>query len=196
MLQQVFHILHKLGGQQTVDQTVIHRELDIHHGTDGDGVLSVFIGDDHGGLPDGADRQNRCFWCIDDSSEIADAKHAKIGNGECAVAVLGGLESAFLTTGYQVAGLGCYLRQCLFLYIFDYRHHKTIVTGHGVADIDGTVRHDLAVLQGDVDAGEFLQRLAGGQCQQVGDSDAHITVLVKLTAKFGKCSGVHRVGEV
>lgn len=50
MLQQLLHILHELGGQQTVNDPVIHRQLYVHHGPDGDGVLSVLAGDHNGGL--------------------------------------------------------------------------------------------------------------------------------------------------
>lgn len=57
MLQQVLHVLHKLGGQQTVDEPVVHRKLDVHHGADCNYILAIFIGNHHRRLAHRADRQ-------------------------------------------------------------------------------------------------------------------------------------------
>ena len=71
---------------------MVHAQLDVHHGTDGDGVLAVLIGDDHGGLAHGTDRQDGGLGAVDDGGEVADAEHAQVGDGEGAVGVLGGRE--------------------------------------------------------------------------------------------------------
>ena len=175
---------------------MIHRELNIHHGPDGDGILPVFVGNHHRRFAHRADREDGGFRRVNNGRKVSDAEHAQIGDGEGAVAVLLRLQAPLLGPRHQILGFGGHIGEALILYILYHRYHKAVVSGHGGTYIDGLVGDDLILFQRHVDSGELLQRLAGRHDQQIGNGDAHLAVLIELLAEGGEIGGVHRVGEV
>src|SRR5207302_10401644 len=95
--QILFYLGHKLVGYCAVDQAVIVAQCEVDYGANGDGVVAVFIRDDHRLFRDSAYAHDGGVWLIDDGESEDGSELSRVGDGE------GG---AFDVFGLELLGAG------------------------------------------------------------------------------------------
>src|ERR1022692_2513096 len=82
VLQELLHLGHELVGHRSVNDAMVIANAEVHHRTDGDGVIAVLVGNHDRLFQDSAHAQNRNLRLIDDGHPEFSAKNAGVGDGE------------------------------------------------------------------------------------------------------------------
>jgi hypothetical protein len=82
LFEVLFYLRHELIGDGAVDETVIVAQCEMDDAADGDGVVAVFVSDDHWLFRDSADAHDGGVWLIDDGQAEDGSELAGIGDGE------------------------------------------------------------------------------------------------------------------
>jgi len=78
----LFDLGHELVGDGAVNQAVVVTEGKVNDGSDGDGVVALFVGDDERHFGDAADAHDGGVGLIDDGQPEDGSELARVGNGE------------------------------------------------------------------------------------------------------------------
>src|ERR1035438_7222656 len=97
VFEGLFHYGHELVGDGAVDDAVVVAQSEVNDGTDGDGIVSVLVGQDEWLLGDSSDAQDGGVGLVNDGQAKHGAELTGIGNGE---------GCAFNIRWHQVLGTG------------------------------------------------------------------------------------------
>ena len=130
----------------------------MHERTDRDGVIAVLVGDNHRGLGNSADTQNRRVRLIDDGQSEYSAELARIGDGEGRAFHLFGLEFLAACALTQIADAALQAEEIQFVGILQHRNDQTPIERNRDAEIDVAMVANAFAFDRGVDDGKLLQR--------------------------------------
>src|ERR1700690_2246588 len=81
-LQELLHLGHELVGHRSVNDAMVIANAEVHHRTDGDGVVAVLVGNHDRLFQDSAHAQDGNLRLIDDGHSEFRATDARVGDGE------------------------------------------------------------------------------------------------------------------
>ena len=163
VFEGLFYLGHELACVGPVDDAVIEAEGEVQEVPDGDGVGSVFGGDDGGFLEEAADAEDGRLGLVDDGRTELLAEDAGVGDGEGPGADFVGLE-LFAARSLGKVGDGAGDAEEVFLFGFlDDGNDESPVERNGDANVD---------VRGVADGVACHLRVDDGHFAQVGDDGA------------------------
>ena len=180
----VFEVLvevgHELAGVGSVDDAVIEAEGEALDPADGDGVVAVLVGEDHGFLVETADAEDGCLRLSDDRGAELLAEDAGVGEGEGAAGDFVGSELLVAGAVGDIDDGASDAEEVLLFGLLDDRDDEAPVERNGDADVDVLVVEDRFALDGGVDDGVLAQRFDGGAGDEGHEGQLHAVALLVL----------------
>src|ERR1700685_389693 len=160
----------------------------------GDGIATVFVGDDHGLLGDSADAHDSGVRLIDDGQAEDCSKLAGIGDGECGTFDVFGLE-LFVAGAFAEGGdAALESEEVEVAGVFEDGNDQSPIESDGDANVDVAVVANAVAFQRRVDDGPLLQGDDGGAHEEGHEGEAHAVALLESVLVF--CAQIHDAGEI
>src|SRR5699024_370985 len=123
------------GGVAAVDHAVVVGEEQVHHLTDGDGVVALGVLHDHRTFGDGAGAEDAHLRCGHDRGVPQGAAGTGVGDGEGGTGEIVRGELVALRTPAEVPDLARQARQVQVAGVLDHRDHETALGVRGHTDV-------------------------------------------------------------
>ena len=167
----------------------------MNYGTDGDGIGSVFVGDDHGLLGDAADSENGGVGLIDDGQTEDGSKLAGVGDGESCTFDVGGQELFGASALSEVGDAALQSEEVEFVGAFEDGDDESPIEGYGDSGVDVLVIAEAVAFQGSVDDGKLLDGDDGGADEEGHEGEARAVALLEavlqLVAQIDDAGHIH-----
>ena len=176
---------HELIRDGAVDETVVVAERQVNDGADGDGIVTIFIGDDQWLLGDSADAQDGRVRLIDDGQTEDGAELAGVGDGEGGAFDIFGLQ--FLGAGAlaEVGDAALQAEEVEVAGVFEDGDDESPVEGDGDANVDLSMVADAIAFERGVDYRPLLQRDDGGADEKWHKGETNAVALLEAVLVLG-----------
>ena len=138
---------HELVGDGAVDEAVVVAERQVDDGADGDGVVAVFVGDDHRLLGDAADAHDGGVGLIDDGQAEDGAELAGVGDGESRAFDFFGLELLVAGALAEVGDAALQSEEVEVAGVLEDGNDESPIERDGDADVDVAVIADVVAFE-------------------------------------------------
>jgi hypothetical protein len=155
--QIFFHLGHELVGYSAIDQAMIVAEREMNDGTDGNGIVAIFIGDDHWLLGDSTDAHDRGVGLIDDRESEHCPELARVGDGEGRAFYIFRLELLGAGAFAKVGDSALQAKEIQISGVLEDGNDQSPVECDGDAHIDVAVVVDVVAFNIGIDDGPLLQ---------------------------------------
>src|SRR5579863_2276551 len=152
---------------------------------DGDGVVAIFVGNDHRLLGDAADAHDRRVGLIDDGKSEDGSELAGIGDGESGSFDVFGLE--FLGAGAlaEIGDTALEAEEIEVAGVLEDGNDESPVESDGDAYVDVAVEANVFAFDRGIDDGPLLQADDGGADEEWHEGEADAVALLESVFVFG-----------
>ena len=175
----LFDLGHELVGYCSVDQPMIVAQREVNDRTDRDGVIAIFVGDDHGLLHDSADAHNRGVRLIDDGEAEHGSELTWIRDRERGSFDILGLELLDASALAEIGDAALQAQEVEISGIFENGNDQSPIEGDRDSDVDVAMVADVLAFDVGVDDGPLLKRHHRGTDKERHEGKSRAVALLK-----------------
>ena len=184
VFERLFDDDHELVGEGAVDDAMVVTEGEVNDGTDGDGIGSVFVGDDHGLLGDSADAHDGDVRLVDDGQAENGSELTRIRDSEGRAFDVGGHELLGAGAFAEVGDAALQSEEVELVGALEDGNDESPIEGDGDSGIDVLVVANGIAFEGAVDDGILLQGDDRGADEEGHEGKARAMPLLESALEF------------
>jgi len=173
----LFYLSHELVSDGSIDEAVIVAEGEMNDGADSDGVVTIFVGNDHGLLRDAADAHDRGVRLIDDGQAKDCSELAGVGDGEGGTLDVIGPEFLGAGTLAEIGDAALQAEEVEISGVLEDRDDEAPVERDGDTHVNVAMITDVVAFEAGVDDGPLLQGHDGGAHEEGHEGEAGAVAL-------------------
>ena len=159
-------------------------ESQVNYGADGDGVGSIFVGDDHGLFCNSAHAHDGYVRLIDDGQAEYGAELAGVGDGEGGAFDVSGHELFGASAFAEISDAALESEEVEFVGVFEDGDDESPIESDGDACVDVFVIANAVAFERSVDDGILLQGDDGGAYEKWHEGQARAVTLLESVLEF------------
>ena len=184
VFQRFLYYGHELVGYGSVDDAMVVAECEVNYGTDGDGICSVFVGDDHGLLGDAADAHDGRVRLVDDGQTEDGSKLTGVGDSEGGTFDVGGQELFCTGALAKIGDAALQSEEVEIVGVFEDGDDESPIERDGDTGVDMLVIAEAIAFHGAVDDWKLLQGDDGGAHEEGHEGEARAVALLEAVLEL------------